>query len=239
MRPEAAAIQHDIGGDDRCAAACAPTAPVHTRIWSTRRCLVAPWNEGRRPSFAVAQAMSAAAGWPVVRRRSGGLTVPNGQGVLNLTIARLSRHPGDPATAYRELCGLIVRTLSRQAIEAEVGPVAGAFCDGRHNVVVGGRKLAGTAQRWAQANGGTGTCVVAHALILADLDRAAAVEAVNAYYAQLELPARFSSDAVVTLSELGIDAARFTADLQQAVSEIGPPLVEATPCPAHPAPERI
>lgn len=236
QRAEASAQQAAVDGDDLCAAQCTPERPRRSRVWRGRgQCLVAPANEARRPGFAAAEAASAARDWPIVRRRSGGLTVPNGQGVLNLAIAELAGRPEDPAAVYRRLGGMIAGVLERHGVSSSLGPVPGAFCDGRYNVVVGGRKLAGTAQRWERRADGSGTVMLAHALILADLHVQAAVEAVNDYYERLGRPSGFTASAVVTLAALGVDPEHFENDLRRAAGDLCEPYEEEGPAPSAPS----
>lgn len=200
--------------DDALLADVAPGARAVWRVWRMERCLVVPAREVRLPGFAAAAVRAAAAGWPLRQRRSGGLAVPNGPGLLNLSVAFATHRP-NPEQGYALLRDAVADTLASFGLAAASGAVAGAFCDGAHNLVVGGRKLAGTAQRW-RATGG-GTAVLAHALILVDPDIGLMLRRLEDYYRWLGHPRAFKRSAVVTLRELGVDAGLFGCRLRQRV----------------------
>ncbi|GMG83158.1 biotin/lipoate A/B protein ligase family protein [Paralimibaculum aggregatum] len=127
--------------------------------------LVVPAAWARRASFVEAGAECARLGWPVLARSSGGGGVPQGPAVLNLAIvlpaAGLTLEAG-----YGLICGAFREALTRFEIASGTGPVEGAFCDGRWNVTVAGRKLVGTAQRWSAAEGRRTALI--HAAMLLD-----------------------------------------------------------------------
>ncbi len=58
-----------------------------------------------------------------------------------------------PDESYKEFTQLLVRGLERLGIEAATGSVSGSYCDGRFNICVSGRKLAGTASRIVRREG--------------------------------------------------------------------------------------
>ncbi|MDP2738239.1 MAG: hypothetical protein Q8O82_05895 [Pseudorhodobacter sp.] len=103
-------------------------------------------------------------GWPLLPRGSGGGAVPQGPCTLNLALIL----PLLPSTriedGYRLICGAVSEALIRFEIATGTGAVAGAFCDGAWNVTAGGRKLAGTAQRWRSTP--DGRIALLHASIL-------------------------------------------------------------------------
>ncbi|HCF0145223.1 lipoate--protein ligase family protein, partial [Pseudomonas aeruginosa] len=116
------------------------------------RALVMPRRMERLEGFAPASAAVAERGWPVLLRDTGGEPVPQSPGVLNIALS-YALGPGDNEqtrieTAYLRLCQPICDWLRERGLDAGVGAVAGSFCDGRYNVTLDGRKLAGTAQRW-------------------------------------------------------------------------------------------
>lgn len=121
------------------------------------RALVMPRRMERLEGFAPASAAVAERGWPVLLRDTGGEPVPQSPGVLNIALS-YALGPGDNEqtrieTAYLRLCQPICDWLRERGLDAGVGAVAGSFCDGRYNVTLDGRKLAGTAQRWRRARG--------------------------------------------------------------------------------------
>ncbi len=176
--------------------AAAGTASNWT-VWTGSRSLVVPRRMMSHPRFGEASAVSAAGGWPVHVRSTGGDATPQGPGIINLAIG-MALPPGTRLSitaAYDIICAPIEMTL-RTVPGLGRGAVERCFCDGDHNVTAKGRKLAGTAQRWRRSADGT-AIILAHALILHDCDIPAAVEAVNALRAALGLDAEAVPDAHV------------------------------------------
>jgi octanoyl-[GcvH]:protein N-octanoyltransferase len=184
----------------------AGSGPPTARIWENERCLVAARADRRLPRFDAAAAALAADGWPVHVRESGGTTVPNGPGIVSLSLA-FRPGPDAPFTlesGYDALCLPIERALAALRIRTERGPIERAFCDGRFDLAAGGRKIAGTAQRWRAGPGGPSPergAVLLHGVILVDTDRAAGTDAVNRFYAAAGGARRADPDASITLRE--------------------------------------
>lgn len=168
------------------------------RLWANAPCLVVPRAVSRNPAFAAAVALSAAAGWPVHLRDSGGSTVLHRPGILNVSV-----FSGGPAeglavdTVYGRLTNLLVDALASLGVAADVGPVAGSYCDGRFNIRIGGRKLAGTACRVRRTT--RRAAVLAHAVVSVEGDPAADVAAVAAFERAMGLPAAYRADRHCTL----------------------------------------
>lgn len=143
-------------------------------LWTGQPGLVAPLSYRRHAQLEAACAASKARGWPVRLRRSGGGVVPQGPGILNVTLAYpCAGAAGDMAEqVYAHLCQLLTQALARLGIAAFARSVQGSFCDGRFNLAVSHqgstRKIAGTAQYWRRASGRQ--AVLAHALLLVDAD---------------------------------------------------------------------
>lgn len=177
--------------------------PPTYRLWENGRALVVTAREQRLPSFAAAAAESAAEGWPVVLRDSGGTAVPHGPGILQVSLllpqSRLSAHALEGI--YRALCEPVRSALGAWGVDSDYGEVPGSFCDGRFNLVSGARKIAGTSQRWRGGippSSRPDGSVVAHMVLFVDADLAAATEAVNRFYRAAGSDLRFDPDAVVT-----------------------------------------
>ncbi|MNE83117.1 hypothetical protein D3C80_1799070 [compost metagenome] len=77
----------------------------------------------------------------------------------------------------------------------------GAFCDGRYNVNIGGRKLVGTAQRWRRRHSDGRYVVLAHGAILMENQREEMVEVVNAFYQACALEDRCRASSHIALDE--------------------------------------
>jgi len=159
---------------ERCAAAAL--------LWSCEPALVAPLRMSSLSGFNRARTASARAGLPVHLRATGGDLVPQGPGIVNLTL--VFRGPRSAAfsleAAYKRLTAPICEALSGLGLSPHHAPVPGAFCDGRFNVTVMGRKFAGTAQRWRSMAGGY--AVQAHALMLMHTPDEIMIAALNRFY---------------------------------------------------------
>ncbi|MGB6103260.1 MAG: lipoate--protein ligase family protein [Pusillimonas sp.] len=149
-------------------------------IWEAEQGLVVPRTYRRFAAFADACAQFDEAGWPVTVRQSGGGIVPQGPGIINLSLSYPVRgKPLDHSdAAYRLICGIISQALREYGIESRPQAVEGSFCDGRYNLAVGqganARKVAGTAQMWRRHRSADASSdqqiVLVHALILAQVD---------------------------------------------------------------------
>lgn len=123
-------------------------------IWQAgANALVVPAYWARRDAVMAAGDRLAAAGWPVLARSSGGGAVPQGPATLNLAIIVPLGAGARIENGFELICTIMAEALARFGIETRTGAVDGAFCDGRWNLNVAGKKLAGTAQRWCPAPG--------------------------------------------------------------------------------------
>lgn len=175
-------------------------------LWRPRAAaLVIPRKFERLSGFAAACALCEARGWPVALRDSGGEPVPQSPAVLNVALV-YAVPPGEKEvtrleTAYLRLCQPFSAWLAAQGLTPGLGEVAGAFCDGRYNITLRERKLAGTAQRWRRRLADGRNLVLAHAAVLMDNQRATMVELVNAFYAACGLDDRCRATSHVALAE--------------------------------------
>jgi lipoate-protein ligase A len=136
--------------------------PPTLRIWRCGPAVVAPRRCLRGPAH------PGLAGWPLCGRSSGGEAVVLGPGVLCVSLI-LPLVKGTPALeqAYRAwLDGVCAGIQMACGVPVSSGRVPGAFCDGRYNAVVEGRKLGGTAQSRRHGS------VVVHGCLLIDVDLA-------------------------------------------------------------------
>jgi lipoate-protein ligase A len=79
--------------------------------------------------------------------------------------------------------------------------VDGAFCDGRFNVNLDGRKMVGTAQRWRQSKGGQRPVGLVHGALLLDNERESMVAAVNRFNQACGLEQRVRAESHIALHE--------------------------------------
>ena len=92
-----------------------------------------------------------------------------------------STWPAASASAILVSCAIRGACLQEYGIAAVTGAARGSFCDGRYNVLVGGRKIAGTAQRRVERRGGGALLAQATLLVAPDLELITRV--VSAFYA--------------------------------------------------------
>ncbi|SFU53020.1 lipoate--protein ligase family protein [Alicyclobacillus macrosporangiidus] len=154
-----------------------------------------------------AQAALQAEGCTVVVRQTGGTAVPQGPGVVQ--VSYLFRRPATPATTdafYRLLCDPLMQWLRSLGLAAETGELPGSYCDGRYNVLVGGKKLIGTAQAWRGGLAGMASSrpgyVLAHGCIAVDADMDWMVAQMNRFYELAGNPYRVDRATAVTLRDL-------------------------------------
>lgn len=211
-----------IGAEAQWAALVAERGRAQAHLWRGRPGLVVPASYRRLPRFDEACAQAAAAGRPVQVRASGGGLVPQGPGLLNLSLLwRADRaQPSHTDAVYQALCEQLAAALARLGITAAAQPVQGSFCDGRHNLAVGGRKLVGTAQAWRRIAGVP--VVLAHAVLIVDADARALCGIANAFEAAAGSARRYEEAALTSVADvLGrqLNAAALGARLQQLLGE--------------------
>ena len=156
-------------------------------VWRTHQSLIAPSLATNAAGFEAAAREMSSRGWPVHVRDTGGDITPQSPGVVNVSSAFvIERTPEVSIRAtYERFCAPLLAFLDILGFEAYLASVEGAFCDGAYNIVIDGKKLAGTAQRWRlvrMCDGRPGIAVLAHAAILADADIAAGVAETNRFY---------------------------------------------------------
>lgn len=177
--------------------------------WSpSDRALVIPRRHRHLAGFPDAQSRLAKRGWPILfraTRATGATLVPQSEAVVNLALAircRVDsstthlewgyRRLGDPWCDWLESLGVT---------SADLGPVTGAYFDGRFNVRIDGRKLVGTAQRWRRVRGSRDMALLVHGTMQIEDDPDALVAVVNDFQAAVDDPLRVQSDSHIALTE--------------------------------------
>ena len=144
---------------------CAGDGEPRALLWQGPQCLIVTRKDTRLPRYQAACEQLAAEGWPVHVRDSGGTAVPHGAGILNLSLM-LPRTTTDLAHYYRLLGAPLLALLGEYGLEGSYDFVPGSFCDGQYNLVIGGRKVTGTAQRWLAPGQDHSGAVLAQAMLL-------------------------------------------------------------------------
>ncbi|NVK39787.1 MAG: lipoate--protein ligase family protein [Oceanospirillaceae bacterium] len=177
-------------------------------LWRCAPSIVVPRRLTHKPGYNRACKAMGGRGWPVIVRDTGGDLTPQSPGLINVALAfRQRRAEGGIRDSYLKLCNPLIDCLRGLGIETYCASVEGAFCDGDYNLVVDGRKLAGTAQRWRKLSPATGAAddmfaVLAHAVILVDEDLDTLWRVGNAFYRHCGLEARIDERLHVSLAEL-------------------------------------
>jgi len=150
------------------------------RLWTNTKCLVTTRRFAALPTFARAAAESAARGWPVHVRTSGGTTVVHRPGMLNVSAFDAWIDDGrDVTKAFERFCGRLVAVLRSAGVDADVGWVPFSHCDGRFNLTVAGRKIGGTASLVRRRR--SMVAMLAHASIWIEGDVMVDLEAVERF----------------------------------------------------------
>jgi lipoate-protein ligase A len=180
-------------------------------LWEAPKSLVVPRSYLRYPQFESARSAFLRDGCPVWLRMSGGGLVPQGPGILNLSLAYfVAQQPSTMSDAvYLHLCEVIGNALSVIGVTTHHQAVGGSFCDGRFNLAWGvgtdARKIAGTAQYWRRApaamqtSDGRGHLVLAHAVLLVSADPGEANQRANAFEEAVGSGRRYEANKIVTV----------------------------------------
>lgn len=198
--------QQGIARDRELGIDVANGAPPTYRLWVNPPSLAVSRLDTRLAAFADASRKMSAAGWPVVIRDTGGSAVVLGPGVLNLSMVMpRSLLAGQPGTAmelvYDWLCEPVRETLSTLGIQTSFASVPGAFCDGRFNLVVDNKKIAGTAQAWRGCVAEGDGYVLAQAALLVDVDTRRITDLVNYFYRLAGSPRQFNHEGTVSVRD--------------------------------------
>ncbi len=194
--------------DESLLATAAELGP-HACIWQAPMGLVVPRTYRRFSAFETACTRFAAEGWPVTVRQTGGGVVPQGPGIINLSLAYRVDGPAmqHSEPGYRLICRLMGDALADMGVAAFPAAVEGSFCDGRFNLAVSLNdevvKIAGTAQMWRRLRGtAEGHVGLVHALVLVDVDSDQVTERANAFEAAVGSDRRYRPDRITSLSQL-------------------------------------
>jgi lipoate-protein ligase A len=175
--------------------------PPLASIWESEPALVVSQSDRHLPRFADAVRQVENDGWPVSVRSTGGSAVPLAPGVVNVGL--IASWNGDRPTldtGFRLLCGPLIAALHSLGITTGTGRAPRAFCDGRWNILVGVRKIAGTSQR--QASREKRGAVLLHAAVMIDADPVALTNVVARFYEAAGDPRELDADAVTSLAQV-------------------------------------
>lgn len=176
-------------------ALAAATGRPAAHLWTAPEGLVVPRNVSSAPGWATADKTG------VQVRSSGGGLVPQGPGVINLSLVwpAPSAQPERTDAVYAALCDELTAAFARLGVRATAQAVEGSWCDGRWNLAAAGRKLVGTAQAWRRV--GAGPVVLAHAVIVSSADPQALTARANAFEEQLGRGVRYRAAALTSIAQ--------------------------------------
>ncbi|MDI5936455.1 biotin/lipoate A/B protein ligase family protein [Halomonas kalidii] len=174
--------------------------------WSpTDRALVMPRRHERLEGFPAARRALRERGWPILFRSTGGTPVPQSPAMVNVALALRCRVGSSAAHlewGYRRVGDPWCDWLASLGVQdADLGSAPGAYCDGRFNVRVKGRKLVGTAQRWRRVRGCRDMAMLVHGAMQVGETPEALVELVNAFQAAIDDPQRFQAASHIALAQ--------------------------------------
>ncbi|WP_338892468.1 lipoyl protein ligase domain-containing protein [Aeromonas rivipollensis] len=179
---------------------CARDGLARAHLWQAPQCLIVTRKDMRLPRYQAACEQLANEGWPVHVRDSGGTAVPHGAGILNLSLL-LPRTTTDLAHYYRLLGAPLLALLEEHGLEGNYDFVPGSFCDGQYNLVIGGRKITGTAQRWLAPGQDHQGAVLAQAMLLVAGDVDEGTRMASRFYELAGGELRFAPGTSTTLAQ--------------------------------------
>ncbi|MEO6958875.1 MAG: lipoate--protein ligase family protein [Burkholderiaceae bacterium] len=222
--------------DESLISEAAHNGPIAS-VWQAEQGMVVPRTYQNHEGFDTACQTFAKQGWPITVRLSGGGIVPQGPGIINLSLAYAVDGPplAHSDSAYQLICTIAQRALEEHHIATHTGAVSGSFCDGRYNLVHGNseeeKKVAGTAQLWRRVKLADAVAdvegaqpapitqiVLVHALILAVVDVQAVTQQANLFEKAIHHDKQYEPDRMASLHECQTPPAMSGADFTTALT---------------------
>ncbi|MFM4964727.1 protein ligase [Aeromonas bivalvium] len=189
-----------LAEEQRWLQVCARDTVARAHLWQGPQCLIVTRKDTRLPRYQAACERLAREGWPVFVRDSGGTAVPHGAGILNLSLM-LPRTSTDLSHYYRLLGAPLLGLLAQYGLAGSYDFVPGSFCDGQYNLVIGGRKVTGTAQRWLAPGQDHAGAVLAQAMVLVEGDVDEGTRMASRFYELAGGELRFAPGTSTTLAQ--------------------------------------
>ncbi len=167
-------------------------------VWRSQSALLVTRQDACLPRFREASEQLAAGGWPVLIRKSGGGACPISPGTVQVSMIEPVAAGASIDTKYDALTQLIQCTLRHFGIASGTGSVAAAFCPGRYDLAVAGKKIAGMSQHWFRNCHGV-HCVVTAASINVEEAPNVLADVVNWFYRSAGSPTHCQVSAVANL----------------------------------------
>lgn len=173
------------------------TAPALV-VWRSQWAVLVTRQDTHLPHFRKSSDQMAAAGWPVILRKSGGGACSVGPGTVQVATIELAIRGATMNAKYEALTELIQSTLHFYGVIARTGAVARAYCPGSYDLAVQGRKIAGMSQHWFRNRRGI-RCVVTVASINVEEAPDMLADAVNWFYSNVGSPVRCQSTSLTSV----------------------------------------
>lgn len=177
-------------------------------IWRSHQALVVPRSATHKQGFDLASKYCESQGWPVVVRSTGGEMTPQTSGFINLSMVVSKKGEAiGIRDSYSLICQPLIQWFEAMGIHAYCSSVENAFCNGEFNLVVNGKKIAGTAQRRKRikipmSTGQEDTAILLHAVILCDEGLERIWKISNEFYKACQLPPFIIGDRHICMSEI-------------------------------------
>ncbi|MHB1954645.1 MAG: lipoyl protein ligase domain-containing protein [Sulfobacillus sp.] len=173
------------------------------RIWQSDPGLVVGQSDLKLAGWAEALGKMERAGWPVSVRQTGGTAVPQGPGILNLSL--IWPEPGDLTSdeVFHALMTPVQQALHSMGILTRPGAAPGAICDGRYNLLAGRQKIAGTAQAWRSIRheGARHRYILGHLVLFVACFDVNLTEVANQFYGYAGGQAHYDADTLTTVQK--------------------------------------
>jgi|GEM_PF-5293849 len=174
------------------------------RCWQNTACVVLGKFDTRLPHIGKARAYFNAKGIPLLQRSSGGTAVWQGPGVFNLSVlCPAAVAPAGVHAAFEGLANGMLDGISSLGLNVRFGRASNTYCDGPHNLLVEGRKIAGLAQVRRRQG------VLVHASILVQVALPTMHAQLETFYRLAGKPTVFDRAKVTTLAQLTDEAFHF------------------------------
>lgn len=152
-------------------------SPPTLRIWQNHQSFSVGRYTEKIPGFQMGLKTLKARGTRVFRRVSGGDIAPQGEGIINISwFAPASKLPLSIDNAYLFFGQGLKEYLAQFGQRVTFGKLDHTFCDGIYNLLIEGKKIAGSAQVRQQG------AILVHAFLLTSCSLGEIVETINAFY---------------------------------------------------------
>lgn len=172
------------------------------RLWEAKSGLCITNKETRFPSFEKSKELCKKKGFDIAIRRSGGTAVPHGPGILNVSAFVENRGPRNIRHSYEKFCQSLQMSLTELGVHSDIGTAQNSFCDGDYNILVEGKKVIGTSQRWIKSSMTDNWIVLNHAVILLDVSTKDITDTVNFFYSEARSDVVLTPLNIISLSDI-------------------------------------